>query len=179
MIAEIDDLEAEIRAKIAVKGKEFSEAGIVSKEKAERRIDDLTEEVEYLSRKLLNSFDGIIHKAQEKTKSELNNIYRRYVDSFLKNGATAYYIKWIKNVVGNINLTLQDEEIGEVQVAVGKRKVGERSIATWYNPFSWGKPELLWKQYMKPVNRSIFARCGVERKDVYTKFQLTSTNLLE
>ncbi|KGQ50408.1 hypothetical protein JL12_05695 [Gallibacterium anatis 10672-6] len=140
VIAEIDDLEAEIRTKIAVKGREFSEAGVVSKEKAERRIDDLTEEVEYLSRKLLNSFDGIIHKAQEKTKSELNNIYRRYVDRFFeKTELPPITLSGLKNVVGNINLTLQDEEIGEVQVAVGKRKVGERSIATWYNPFSWGK----------------------------------------
>lgn len=142
VIAEIDDLEAEIRTKIAVKGKEFSEAGIVSKEKAERRIDDLTDEVEYLSKKLLNSFNGIIHNAQEKAKSELNSIYRRYVDSFFeKTELPPITLSGLKNVVGNINLTLQDEEIGEVQVAVGKRKVGERSIAKWYNPFSWGKTE--------------------------------------
>lgn len=152
VIAEIDDLEAEIRAKIAVKGKEFSEAGIVSKEKAERRIDDLTEEVEYLSRKLLNSFDGIIHKAQEKTKSELNNVYRRYVDRFFeKTELPPITLSGLKNVVGNIDLALQADDVSKEEVVVGKVKVGERSTSKWWNPFSWGNTEDIYKTIYETV----------------------------
>lgn len=156
-IQKINEEEAKIRRIINTFQDDFVGNGEeITPSRAKRKIERLTQDINFESSRLINSLEQVIFEAQEITQQKLGEIFNNYVKDLFADldGIPLPILDGLQAQISNIamitGLGLNDDEIEErvttERVKTGTKQearrewVGTRKVSTskWYNPFSWG-----------------------------------------
>lgn len=134
---ELASLESDAGKCVRTIGERFT--GSVEPSRADSRVREAEEELQFQYRKLINAYEAVFKSSQELIRVDLDAEYQRYIVGLFKD---CQHLKLpildsIQKTTSDISFNLQVEErdIDTRRVKVGTYEV---STSTWYNPFSWG-----------------------------------------